>query len=303
MPKAPEVSENQLVLPSHHEVVSFGEYPQISHEQRLSLKRLLGIIHDQIQPTPRAEVKDFEAATAASLKNNLLISPSSPTFHTAQHTSRLGVKLNHNPEKMTGDFGVVFPPNEYYVVAHNPAGLGFHTVNRTRRSREQDADRQGSGRASMRSAGHALIQKRHSQAQLGRRLNSELAVMVRLAVDLRTTLRSRFKLKNLEPMRVLADEKIHETVEVACLNLPESSSKNQMIEGRHVAVFEELYGDMSSNKRAQNWVTYLGLTCLHTYAKLYKLRLSYERCGQELGRYQPYLDERASEEGHVPTAA
>lgn len=96
-------------------------------------------------------------------------------------------------------------------------------------------------------------------------------------------------------MRALADEKIHEMVEVSSINTPDLN--NAAVNGLHRVIRKKLYhGNYSQAERGYNWQRYLKTLGVYTGAKLHKIAVSRTMCTKELLQYQPYLDLKTKQE-------
>jgi hypothetical protein len=282
---------NQMVIPCHAELMPESQYSGLDLNTRLSLRRL---VIDHVSPTvprgPEPAIDDYFNAEPQYISRGLYIHRSAPGYHTAQHAIRLGVR-HANAGHSLEDFAVIFPATEYATVARSPHDLGHATVTRTQRARLHDTDQEAARQAALRSAGHMLMGKLHYQKLLVITYADERDTYKALYRDARDPLRTRYHAQNIEKKRALADEKLHETVEVAATYYDLSNIART---GLHKAVRKNLYnGNHSANEFAYNWMRYLAMLGTYTKAKRHKLMLSYEACARELEGYKPYLDAKA----------
>jgi hypothetical protein len=286
-----DIDRNQLVIPARAELVAENEHPGIENEQRISLARLIGAVGTTITFGAEPTVQDYAHAEAGFINRGLYIHRSDDRFATAQHMVTLGVGPN-NAAKTVADFGVVFPSNEFPIVARNSRDLARHTVNTTRRARLDRLDRDETTAAAMRSAGHALIAKMDSQRKLSAHLAADLADLRILYKDLVSpVLTTRYYAKNLDKKRVIADERIHETAEVAMINIPDINSA--AVTGLHKTLRKKLYGgNYSSTEITYNWMRILAMTGTYIGARIHKIDLSHTDCASQLTQYQPYIESK-----------
>lgn len=282
-----------MVIPCHAELVPEGDYPGLDPETRISLNRLLSLVGKTVTFGKEPSTEDYFHAETGYINHGLFIHPTDKRYANAQHIVTLGVQTP-NKGVRTKDYGVIFPSTEFQIVARNSRDLGRHTVNATHKANLGLADRDQARQKDMRSAGHVLISKMDAQKRLEGRLVSDLTDLRIVHGDLiKPPLSTRYYARNLEKKRALADEKIHETVEVATIHHDINSSA---VTGLHRAVRKKLYsGNYSQAERTFNWMRYLTVTGIYTAAKLEKLGMSQAMCKQELKKYQPYLESRALE--------
>jgi len=271
-----------------------GEFSYLTPdpESRISLAGLSTVISRETTFGKEPTTEDYEQAKPEFINGGLYVHPSHPKYFQVQHLITVGVGRS-NQAQTSADFGVVFPSQEFPIVARNPRDFAHHTVNKTGKAHLYDVDRDEAHKTKMRSGGHALISKMDSQKRLARDYLADLADFRALYGDLMKPIAARYKVKNIEPKRALADERIHDAVEVAAIHL---ELKNAAVNGLHRVIRKKLYsGNYSEAERRANWKQYLTIPGLHTRAKLHKLGVSYNMCQEELKFYQPYLDEKAEE--------
>ena len=288
MSKTIEIDQNQLVIPARAELVAENEHPGIAEAQRVSFIKLIGSVGTTIAFGTEPTIEAYQHAEPGFINKGLYIHPRDPQFATAQHMVTLGVRDNRGGGSVAS-YGVVFPSNEFSIVARNSRDLARHTVNTTRKARLGSPDREETTDAAMRSAGHTLISKMDSQMKLRAHLVDDVTDLRVIYKDIISPRATRYYAKNLDKKRVVADERIHETAEVAMINLPDIS--NAAVTGLHKTLRKHLYdGNYSANERAYNWMRYLAMTGIYIGARIHKLELSHSACANELAMYKPYLD-------------
>jgi hypothetical protein len=145
----------------------------------------------------------------------------------------------------------------------------------------------------MRSVGHALQAKVHSQKRICEVYLQEVDIYTRLFRDLRRPpLSTRYKIKNLDRYRGHTDERIHEAAETAAINL---DMRTTAIHGMHKAIKSNLYtGNHSVAEFSEQWQKYLVMIGKYTRARLLKVQLSQDATNKELQHYLPYLEDNSS---------
>lgn len=287
------VNENQLVLRCQAELAPETQYLELDPEKRIGIARFMpiasSVVHHGLEPDPEA----YEAAEKASIIRNIYIPPTDARFDTAHQLVRIGVPFR-STQTLSSHYGVVFPSTEFQAVARSPKDLGRHVINITQRARLAQGDRDEAISTAMRSAGHALQSKIHSQSRLLEQYEEELAQLRQFYGDFIRPRTSR-KAKNIEKNRAFCDEKIHEMAELSGIN---SDLTSIAVTGMHRALRRNLYsGNFSRAQFAGNWKTYLAMVGFYHHAKGYKIKVSREICERELAdKYQIYLDvERAKQ--------
>lgn len=183
--------------------------------------------------------------------------------------------------------GVVFPSDEFTVISRSPRDLTKHVRSRTREANKTLFDRDEADQKVGRSAAHAL----ETQST---KLSRYIATMADKRLKLLSLLKDidpphgvvHFKAKNLERVRKNTDEAIHETAEVASINL---NFDTTAIKGLHNVIRYNLYGTNQA-RRMQYWRRYVVMTGRHTKAKIVAAGNSQTACERELRIYGPYLD-------------
>lgn len=288
---------NQLVLPCYSQLVPENVYPIKEALQRISLIRHLGELSVELPRAAEPKIEDYFHTETQYLRNGLFVEVNDPRYNKAQHQIiTVGVNRRYRGPH---DFGVVFPSNEYSTVGRNPHDFAKHTVNKTRNARAGNEDREEDTNAAMRSAGHGLIAKMTTQKQLGKRWQEELDVLRVLRGDIKApALTTRYQRRNIDRRRALADEKIHETVEIA--GAIGMGLGNVAVSGMHNATRKRLYnGNYSSAEFGFNWLRMLSVVGIYQNEKIHKLAVSHDMCAKELKEYKPYLEAKERERAAI----
>jgi len=245
----------QMALRFSSELVPQAVYPEINPEKRISFVRLLQVVAATVPAGTEPRPADYFMASPSYIEQGLYIPPASPIYDSAVQTSRIKVDGEKATHKNMAGAGVVFPAEEYEIISRNVEGL-------------------------------ALVAKRDAQSRLMQKLLSERLNYSALYLDIRPPGRTRYYARNMERKRAMADEKIHETIEVASLNL---NLSEVALSGMHKAARKKLYnGNYSSTQFAENWLSFLVMIGRHNAAKTYKLQRTAEQTERELERYRLY---------------
>jgi hypothetical protein len=190
---------------------------------------------------------------------------------------------------------VVFPSDEYPIVARNARDLARSTEARTQAANESEPNRDQVRQKVGRSVAHTLNAKISSIATLNAQLTEDRETMRSLYKDLRSSWIAHYKVKNLDKKRAFADEQIHEAAEVSSLHLNLGTTS---VQGLHRAIRKNLYGgNRTHGQIAEKWRSYINMVGSYMGARIYKLDLSQNMCEQEMSRYEHFLrpEERAAE--------
>lgn len=266
--------ETRPVTPVEYaEVVPAQVWADIEPDRRITSGRLLQVIsHELALPLDYAGQEDLQRATPKVLQGGLYIMPRDPRYKTA--------------ELRSGD--VVFPSYEYPIVTRSARDLAVTTSARVRKANRDLADRDELERKAMHGAAEALNGKLLSMTRLHDHLEARRTMLRSLGNDLQSTWTAHFKAKNLDKRREEADQAIHETAEVACVNL---GLDTVAIEGLHRAIKLHLYRqDENPVLQRVRWQQYIVMTGRHTRAKQERLATQLRFSQKEFERYEPYMD-------------
>ncbi|HSW85314.1 MAG TPA: hypothetical protein VLF79_01705 [Candidatus Saccharimonadales bacterium] len=236
----------------------------VDPEQRLPLYDL---VSTEAAFVPRDVELSAECRFRANpdyLEKGLYIPQDDPIFYTASQTIRIGTHESSD-NKTEARMAVVFPSDEYTIidrdpiVSEKPSSLSLF----------------------------ALSKKIGAQTRLVKQLASERkdAISLHRAVDKQN---NRYKAKNLERRRAEADEKFHETAELASLNL---GLDRITVNGLHRAIRARLYaGNYSHDEFTNNWLGYIVMIGRHNAAKMYKLQLSIAQSERDFSMHRLLTD-------------
>jgi hypothetical protein len=123
---------------------------------------------------------------------------------------------------------------------------------------------------------------------LKRKLEHRREVLASLQLDLSGTW-PHYKGKNLEARREEVDQAIHETAEVAAVNM---EWDNVAFQGLHRAIKMHLYrSDVNPAHRLARWHQYMTMVDRHTRAKLQVAGGSIKQTAKEFEKYKPFLED------------
>ncbi len=283
---------SQLVLPSLVEVIDVNGLYGLEPDSRITLGRLARLAGEGAEIQPEPTVSEYESAEPETINRGLYIPYNDSRYTAAQQLVRLGVDPTARPF-VQQNVGVVFPASEFHVVARNARDLANHTAAVTRRANESVEDRDEVHAKVGRSIAHALTSKIDSLDDLDNRLKTERATLRSLHKDAGSAWQAHYKVKNLEPKRKFADERIHEATEVAAINLNHGTIT---VKGIHRVIKKRLYGSNQSQAEiGHNWQRYIRMVGVYTGARIHKISLSKDMCESELYRYQHFLQARATQ--------
>jgi hypothetical protein len=290
VPKKPEPNPEQLEFGTSNANIPRALPSQFSPNQHLSTARLL-TAHSKLHVIEGIVTFDDQRKSDPEfLFWGLHVLPTDPAFDSTMNLSRLGVRKGSNNQKLwPQDYGLMFPPDEYRVAAHNPEGIANRVYARTAaRSQKGELPSAKDARAK-RSAGHALDTTMKNQVTQGLIYREELKGFGVLVRDATRKSGASVKAKNLELLRANADERIHQMVEGVGLRFEQSDKE---IAGVHKAVRRRIYnGNFSSAERLFNFIDYIHYLGAYTTAKRARLVLAYTRTRDEHAKYKPYIDE------------
>jgi len=279
------LSDGQIVLPRFSEVVQAGSYQGVGEEDRITLGRLIRLAGEPLDFTFEPSIEDFDHSAIPAIERGLYIPYYDTRYQSAKQIIRLGVRPDMPANG--GNVGVVFPADEYHIVARNARDLATHTEARTRRANESNDDRDEVRQKAGRSAAHVLAGKIAGMARFKAELLSDQKMLRGLYRDLGSSWIGHYKVKNLERHRVATDEKIHEAAEVSSINWNFGTGA---VKGLHKAIKRNLYGGNKTHAEiARTWRDYITMVGLYAGAKILKVELSQNMSETELEKYEPFL--------------
>ncbi len=292
----------QLEIPSYlAELVPPKQYADVAPESRIAVVSLIDRAAVGLRFGREPSFRDYQHVVPEFIETGLYVAPGAlDPERNAEHFVWLGTprpragaeprKPEPNPDKPND--GVAFQPAEFLVVAHSARALASHGVNKTRRAHWGEPDHKNTEQTANRTGGHILEDMIAKQRNLSGQLLGDNKVYGHLISHLVSPSKVRSQARRLETERAQADEKIHETAEVAVIYL---DLGNAAIAGMHRVIKRHLYGNYSHAERTAHMIGLLQMVGKHNRAKLYKLGVSQARCEQKLaGKYQAALDQKAA---------
>lgn len=288
--------------------------PAIDPDSRITLVRLaseqgLAIAAEPIETGEDAELQvgrdDFARARPDILRRGLYIDMLDPRYRDKSTQQLLWAwgKPPMDPPAVQGldlqRTGVVVPADEFKIVAHSPTRITKFAEAQTRHANRDNLDRVAVDEGVGRSAGHAMESKIGRIGSLEEDIRAEIDLLRIPYREAASTWRAHFGPKRLGAIKKEADERIHEMIETATLNLNPGSFE---IRALHRAVAARLHRG-SRQEIAHAWRIYTSLAGQYATARLVKATHSRIRCQELLEeQYRPYL-ERAEEAGAPQIAA
>jgi len=272
---------------------------EIDPDQRQNLPMLAGRIGVAMGVEPRTTVtdntlrvgfRDFRNAKPSYLQTGLIIEPGDIRFEKAQQlvvARRQETELNLQGI-VPATTGVVFPADEFKIVARNARDFAKHIQATTRRANEGSSqiDHDELEKKVQRSAAHALRGKKEGMEKLDSELIEQRQLMGKMYRDSNHIWRTAYLAKNLNQDRKRADELIHRTAETATINL---NLGTREVSNMHRALASELYRRGSSKELAQSWQRSVTWVALHLNAKRGKLDQSIKDCNAEFADFAGYI--------------
>lgn len=297
MRKKPELpNPDQLKFGTSGEAVPPGLPAELSPEQRISVPRLLTVHAEHQIMRHHVSWRDILHASPRELRQGLYVHPQDPNYEDYKNLARIGVPVSprKNTRLFPQHFGIIFPPDEFLIVAHNPRGMAervYAKTDKVLKLGEVPSEREA---RSKRSAGHALTNKLFTQGRLAVLYTTEIDEYLKLKSDAIRKGGARMKAKNVDGMRGRADERLHQVVESVG---ERQSLTDKEIAGAHRAIRRRVYsGNYSADDRVYHFLEYLGVLRQYKAAELDKLKQASERVSEELKEYQPYIDAKYGSE-------
>ncbi len=277
----------------------------INPDQRVNLATLAGAygcLFDSDGPVTAQTDKDlhvfahdFSRAEPEIIKTGLYIPHIPPRSNRRLRLEDSLITIGHQPVSLEADgvvphnTGVVFPPDEFVIVARNAADFVKAVKNRTANVNTGKLNREEVIAKKNRSAAHAMEDRLTRMDKLEDEIIEETELLRKVFRQTRSTWRAQYKAKNLDKDRKIADELIHETAEISggTFNLGTTA-----ISALHRAITSNLYRRGSSNDLLRNWDAYLTMTGQYANARRGKIWQSRADCEQQLGLYAHSLIEQ-----------
>lgn len=292
---------------------AFGD---IDPEKRITLVRLAtehGLVYGQadIESTEtdtelQVSKSDYQNARPDFIRQGLYIDMTDPRYRDKQ-TEQLLWAWGPVPidSQAVRDLklerrGVVVPPDEFKIIAHSPGRIVKFSEATTRNANKNELDRKEVDEKVGRSAAHSMESKLASMSTLEANIHDEIALLRKPYHEASSTWRAHFKAKNLDKVRRETDERIHEMVEVATLNLNPGTFELRAL---HRAIAKRLYRNPTPAETASQWRIYTSLAGQYATARLVKVIQSQVKAKKQLDLYQPYLDRAAESQNELQDAA
>jgi hypothetical protein len=279
--------------------IPLAELEGVDPERRITLARMAGMLGRAIAdtpPSPHADYpldvyrKNFLDASPDSIEHGLYIPPSDSRFARAEllvTVSREPCNLDL-PGVVLPSVGVVFPKEEFAVVARNARDLVKHVKAQTLKANGDHPDRDEAEAKAHRSAAHAMEGKLQGLNTLDNELIGERKLLGKIFREAKSSWSAHYKAKNLDRDRKLADELIHNAAETASINL---NLGTVALNAMHRAIVSSLYRRGSSRELNLMWQTYTSLTGRYANARRGKVSQSRNACEKQLAIYAPSLEQ------------
>lgn len=306
MPKASPHSPIQPVLPFDGDVVRFSPLESIDWERRMTLRNLVWLhAADQQLPDGFATEQALADAHPLTIESGLYISVDDPRHDGAEGLVKVNTKFatanakeaideiraGKRPKVPPTGVSIVFPPDEFESVGHYPRALAKHMRSRTRKANFANPNRDEADETVGRSGGHILENYIGKMEVVENRIVDERKMLRSLFRDLASPVwQAHYKARNLEKRRETTDEKIHETSEIATINL---NLGTDSIKALHNAIKYNLYGHNTHDEQVAWWKSYIALVMRYGAARIDRLTSATDACRDELKQFQPFLDRKS----------
>lgn len=200
----------------------------------------------------------------------------------------------------TGDIpnaykGIVFPPDEFLIIARSPSDLARHTRVRTMSARSQTADIGAVEAASMRSAGHMLERKLAKLTSLREAILTEKSKISAFSGELHsannTAFYGHYNAKNLMIIKAEVEGSIFRALHIAATT--HGWDKEKLGRAESTLKFQ-LYGKES--RRVRNWINYTDMVRDYTHKRGAITNIVMRDVKTELKKYRPFLDNEPKEQ-------
>lgn len=271
----------------------------IDPEQRINLPDLANAIGSTM--VPKAELEpmtdanldiyrnNFLAGSVERINSGLYIPPNSVGFKNAD----LVVVIGHQPcgldDKGVVDrrMGVVFPKEEFKIVARNARDFVKHVKARTYAANSSEMDRESVEQKANRAAARSMRLKMTELNSLESSLVEERDLLIEVYRQAKgTKLGAPYKAKNLDKIRKQADEIIHNVAETSSIN---RNMGTVAVNAMHRAIMSKLHRGGSSSQIAHNWAQYATMAGQYTSARRGKVWQSRRDCWAQFEEYAPAL--------------
>lgn len=305
MPRVPDLIQEPMAL---YPVVAgldqsggllqatLADIPSVDPSSRITLVRLAGLYGRNLGPTDGAdqgsdiilevEEEDFKRAEPRAIEQGLYIPRHDSRYRDPATEQLVRITPEHNKMQL----GVVFPVNEFHVVARSAPDLAKHVMAKTRRANAGNPDHLAVESTVGRSAAHALDTKIQGLNKLENELiENRNSLLIPLYRDTRRIWQSHFKAKNLDKKFKQFQEQYHQTIETACINLGYGTTTVKALHRAALSRQSRRGTTHERNQRLQEDIVLLGR---YTTARRAKIVISKNQCEQELAYYEPFLNLR-----------
>jgi hypothetical protein len=186
--------------------------------------------------------------------------------------------------------GVVVTGEERDKLVRSPAGLADTVEGKTLKKHGKNPNREHRDERVSLHVVETMVKSMAKLEELDKELIYKRALLYSMNRDARLIWRTSYLGKNLDKKRREADEIIHDTIELAAINL---GYDTQQVNAAHRADFSNRYRRGSSSDLAQAWRLTTGLFGRYINAKRGKVNQSMNGCLQEIGRKRDTLPKAA----------
>ncbi|GAC1387480.1 MAG: hypothetical protein NVS1B7_0950 [Candidatus Saccharimonadales bacterium] len=291
MTAKPSVGQGMLWTPEDLPTPQFEELG-IPGNQIISMSRLLKSVSTAMAlPTSYSTVEEFDQSTPATIHPHLYIDKTERRAKTAENLF----------------MGIVHPSQEFRDISKSPEQLARHVKNKTRNSykleevivhgttvttlRDKDGievDRDEVHARVQRSAGHALHEYVSKIEMQDRTLQTQHLDLDALMKELKSPGRAHYKAENLNRLRVVGEQAIRESIEVASIN---AHWPSLTVDGLHKAAMYKIYGMPGhNNARLAYFMPWTMLARNWTRARQHNIQTALRNCQKEYNKYVPDLN-------------
>lgn len=279
-------------------------------DRRITLARMAGELGQFIAP-PRPDsdsdvddkplevhADDFKRGSIDSIDRGLYMPEGDPRADAAEQLIVISNELCllEASGVVPASTGVVFPAEEFHIVARDPRDFARHIQAQTRRKSHEGEKREDKKARVKRSAGHGLEYKLNALGILDEKLIEERKPLTRIYRDCKPSrerqMYARYKSKNLDRDRRAADEMIHNTAETASINF---NLGETAVNAMHRAITSNLYRRGSAKEIDAMWLVYTRLAGRYINARRGKIDQSRNGCERRLELYAPALEAARAE--------
>ncbi len=245
----------------------------IDFQRRIASSALIKLVTDTAPPDP-SEVTERDLR---------VMSPN-------QISSGLYVPEARSPQDTPNSFkGVVFPADQFLVIARSPSDLARHTRTRTLRAHERTDDKYQADQSANRAAGHVLKSHLSKISTLETSLHNEEEKAALFSRELHgargTGYYSHHSFEKLQPIKASVESAIFDALNVAATTHKWDKEKT---ERARKTILYQLYG--IDSRRVKNWIGYTDVVKNYAHARGIVIAQARRSVATELAQYQPFLD-------------